>query len=59
MQNNKENTNAFLIHISSFTGYLFPLVHPVNRNVHSVFSRFFLFFFNFQGLRAFFKDTFK
>ena len=25
MQNNKENTNAFLIHISSFTGYLFPL----------------------------------
>ena len=25
MQQNKENTNAFLIHISSFAGYLFPL----------------------------------
>ncbi|SEB36000.1 hypothetical protein SAMN04489761_0112 [Tenacibaculum sp. MAR_2009_124] len=25
MQNNNENTNAFLIHISSFAGYLFPL----------------------------------
>ena len=25
MQNNNENTNAFLIHISAFTGYLFPL----------------------------------
>ncbi len=25
MQHNNENTNAFLIHISSFAGYLFPL----------------------------------
>jgi len=25
MNKNSENTNAFLIHISSFTGYLFPL----------------------------------
>lgn len=25
MKNNNENTNAFLIHISSFAGYLFPL----------------------------------
>lgn len=25
MQHNSENTNAFLIHISSFAGYLFPL----------------------------------
>ncbi len=25
MRNNDENTNAFLIHISSFAGYLFPL----------------------------------
>lgn len=25
MKNNSENTNAFLIHISSFAGYLFPL----------------------------------
>ena len=24
MKNNNENTNAFLIHLSSFTGYLFP-----------------------------------
>ncbi|CAM1371956.1 conserved membrane hypothetical protein [Tenacibaculum litopenaei] len=24
MQNNKENTNAFLIHISAFAGYFFP-----------------------------------
>lgn len=25
MKNNNENTNAFLMHISSFAGYLFPL----------------------------------
>jgi uncharacterized Tic20 family protein len=25
MNNNSENTNAFLMHISSFAGYLFPL----------------------------------
>ncbi len=25
MQKNNENTNAFLLHISSFAGYLFPL----------------------------------
>lgn len=25
MQHNNENTNAFLIHISAFAGYLFPL----------------------------------
>ncbi|MEX6627253.1 DUF4870 domain-containing protein [Tenacibaculum salmonis] len=25
MQNNNDNTNAFLIHISAFVGYLFPL----------------------------------
>lgn len=25
MQQNKENTNAFLIHISAFAGYFFPL----------------------------------
>lgn len=25
MKNNSENTNAFLMHISSFAGYLFPL----------------------------------
>ncbi|RKF03679.1 hypothetical protein C8N26_2076 [Tenacibaculum lutimaris] len=25
MQHNKQNTNAFLIHISAFAGYLFPL----------------------------------
>lgn len=25
MKNNDQNTNAFLIHISSFAGYLFPL----------------------------------
>ncbi len=25
MRNNNENTNAFLIHVSSFAGYLFPL----------------------------------
>ena len=24
MRNNKENTNAFLIHISAFAGFLFP-----------------------------------
>ena len=25
MQHNNQNTNAFLIHISAFAGYLFPL----------------------------------
>jgi len=27
MHKNNENTNAFLIHISAFTGYLFPLAN--------------------------------
>ncbi|WP_088323068.1 DUF4870 domain-containing protein [Polaribacter tangerinus] len=29
MKNNNENTNAFLIHISSFAGFIFPFGHII------------------------------
>jgi len=29
MKNNKQNTNAFLIHISAFTGFIFPFGHVI------------------------------